>query len=136
MSLPHRRHHPKWHRRRIPIFWWLGHSGYTKFITRELTSVFVAYTALLVMVQIHIVGRGEAAYAQFVAWLQSPVVIGAHVGVLLGLLFHSLTWLGLAPQALVIRIRGRRVPNAVVLLAHYGAWAAASAATVWGLVGR
>ena len=36
-------YHPKWYRKRVPIFWWLENLAYVKFITRELTSLAVGY---------------------------------------------------------------------------------------------
>jgi fumarate reductase subunit C len=131
----YRLYHPKWHRRRIPIFWWLGKRSYIRFIARELTSVFVAYCAVLLLLQTWMLGRGEAAYARFSEWLASPPLVGFHLLTLLAVVFHTVTWLGLAPTALVISVRGRRVPSRAVLLAHYAAWAVASGVVAWALLG-
>ncbi|MFQ5889689.1 MAG: fumarate reductase subunit C [Gemmatimonadota bacterium] len=131
----YRLYHPKWHRRRIPIFWWLGKASYTRFIARELTSLFVAYAAVVLAVQLLALARGEAAYSRFAAWLGSGPVLVAHGIVLLVVLFHTITWLSLAPKALVIRLRGRRLPDRVVVAGHYTGWAAASALVAWFLLG-
>lgn len=128
-------YHPKWHRRRIPIFWWLGRGSYIRFITRELTSVFVAYAAVLLLAQLWALHRGQAAYEQFLGWLASPPVLVAHGVVLLALLFHTVTWLWLAPKALVVKVRGRRVPDALVVVVHYGAWVIASGFIAWLVLG-
>ena len=135
MNPEYTRHHPKWYRRRIPIFWWLRKPSYVKFITRELTSPFVAYAALFLLVQVWALARGEAAYDRFLAWLTLAPVLAWHGVVLLMLLFHSVTWLNLAPKAIVLHARGRRIPDAVVVAGHYAAWLAASAFLVWLLVG-
>lgn len=127
-------HHPKWHRRRMPIFWWLGHFGYTRFIVRELTSVAVAYAVLLLLVQVWMAGRGADAYARFQEWLASTPVLVLHGAILVAVVFHSITWLALAPSALVVHIGGRRIPDAVVIAAHYGAWLAASVLVAWVLL--
>ncbi len=123
-------YHPKWYRSRIPIFWWLRKPAYARFIVRELTSVPVAYAALLVLVEAGVVTRGPAAYAAFVTWLQQPMVVGLHVAVLVGAALHTITWLNLAPKALVVRAAGHRLPSAIVLAAHWAGWVA-----VTGLVG-
>ena len=136
MNPAYRLYHPKWYRRRMPIFWWLGQFSYTKFITRELTSVLVAYCATLLLVQIWFLGRGEEAYQSFLNWLQHPAVVWFHAAVFFIVLLHSVTWLNLAPKALVLRLGGRRVPDQVVLAAHYLAWLAASALVAWLLIGR
>ena len=130
-------YHPKWHRKRVPIFWWLERLSYTKFITRELTSLAVGYAAVLLVVQVWVMSRGPEAYERFLAVLASPAVVAFHAVVFLFILFHSVTWLNLAPQALVVRLGGRRVPARVVLAGHYVAWLVATAVVagylLWGV---
>ena len=139
MSAPqheYKLYHPKWYRRRMPIFWWLGRPAYAKFIVRELTSVFVAYAALLLVWQVMALGQGQDAHDQFVAWLQKTPVVIWHWIVLAAVVFHTTTWLNLAPQALVLQLGEKRVPDAVVRGAHYGAWLVASLALLWIFLGR
>ncbi len=129
-------YHPKWYRERYPIFWWLQKFAYGKFITRELTSLAVGYAAVLLMVEIWVVSKGQEAYTRFQELLVSPPVLIFHGVVLLFLLFHSVTWLNLAPKALVLHLGRKRIPDAVVLFGHYAAWLVATALVVWYLVGR
>lgn len=130
----HTAYHPRWHRERIPIFWWVRNRRYTTFIIRELTSVMVVYSAVLLLVTLVAVGRGPESYAAFLDWLVRPWVLALHVVMLAGLIFHSVTWLNLAPRALVLRVAGRRVPDRVILLGHYGAWLGISVLIVLGVV--
>ncbi len=136
MNPEYKLYRPRWYRQRLPIFWWLRRPAYTKFISRELTSVFVAYTALLLLLQVLMLLRGAEAYAAFTDWLARPWVVGLHLFVLLVLLFHSVTWLNLAPKALVLKLGRRRVPDGAVLLGHYAAWLGASALVAWLVLGR
>ncbi len=117
----------------MPIFWWLKKWSYMKFILRELTSLAVVYAAVLLLLQVVAVARGEEAYANFLAFLARPGVVAANILMTLGLLFHTVTWLNLAPRALVLRLAGRRVPDRVILLAHYLGWLAVSALIFGGL---
>ncbi|MCH7667206.1 MAG: fumarate reductase subunit C [Acidobacteria bacterium] len=133
MNPEYRLYHPKWHRRKVPIFWWLRKWSYMKFILRELTSLAVVYAAVLLLLQVVAVSRGEEAYANFLAFLERPRVLAANILIILGLLFHAVTWFNLAPQALVLRLLGRRIPDRVVLLAHYLGWLAVSALIFGGL---
>ncbi len=135
MKAAYRPYHPEPHRERMPIFWWLRKLPYAKFITRELTSLAVAYAAVLLIVEVGAVARGPEAYARFQQFLAAPATVALHGAVLLFLLFHTLTWLGLAPQAMVVRLAGRRVPDRAILAAHYLAWLAASGLVVWVLRG-
>lgn len=134
MSPTYTRFHPRWHRPRTPIFWWVRQRAYTRFIARELTSLFVAYAALLLVAWVWAVGRGPEGWAAFSAWLARPGVLVFHGAVLAVLVFHSVTWLNLAPQALALRVGRWRVPGGAVLAAHYLAWAAVSLAVVAAVV--
>jgi fumarate reductase subunit C len=49
--------------------------------------------------------------------------------------FHAVTWFNLAPQAMVVRLGGKRVPGAWIAAANYAAWALASALAAWILLG-
>ncbi len=118
----HTRYHPRWHRERIPIFWWLRNRRYTTFIARELTALLVLYSALLLLALFVAAERGPESWAAIQEWLARPWVVSLHVAVLAGLLFHTVTWLNLAPVALVLRVGQRRVPPRVVLVGHYAAW--------------
>ncbi|PYQ18385.1 MAG: hypothetical protein DMF81_25070, partial [Acidobacteria bacterium] len=42
-------YHPRWYRRRVSVWWWLQSRSYTGFVLRELTSVFVAFFALILL---------------------------------------------------------------------------------------
>lgn len=128
-------HHPKWYRRRMPIFWWVRKFRYFRFIARELTSLAVGYSAVLLLVHMWALARGAETWAALWAWHQTPVVVAFHVLVLLALLFHAITWFGLAPQALALKVGGRRVPDGLVLAGHYAVWLAASTLVAWALLG-
>ncbi len=124
-------YHPKWHRERYPIFWWLERLAYGKFITRELTSLAVGYAAVLLMLQVWVLSKGQATFERFLVFLESTPVLIFHGVVLLFLLFHSVTWFNLAPKALVLRLGRRRIPDAIVLAGHYAAWLVATALVIW-----
>ena len=128
-------YHPKWYRTRYPIFWWLEKLPYAKFITRELTSLAVGYTAILLMAEIWVLSKGPEAHERFDGLLQSPPMLIVHGIVLLSLLYHSVTWLNLAPRALVLHVGRKRVPDAAVLAGHYLAWLVATILVVWFFVG-
>ena len=124
-------YHPKWYRKAYPIFWWLEKLAYVKFITRELTCLAVGYTAVLLILQVWVLSKGQATYERFQDFLESTPVLIFHGVVLVFLLFHSVTWFNLAPKALVLRLGRRRIPDAVVLAGHYVAWLVATALVIW-----
>ena len=121
-------YHPRWYRRRVSVWWWLQSRSYTGFVLRELTSVFVALFALVLLWQIRALAHGPEAYARFLGRLRSPLFVAFHAVALLFVLFHSFTWFNLAPKAMVVRLKGKRVPDLVVAGANYAAWVVLSAA--------
>lgn len=127
-------YHPKWYRSRYPILWWLKKMAYGKFMVRELTSLAVGYLAVLLMLQVRALSLGEEAYVSFQALLMSPAFQITNGIMLLLLMFHSVTWLNLAPKALVLYLGKHRVPDIVVLVGHYSAWFAATTLVIWFLV--
>lgn len=136
VNLHYKLYHPKWYRTRMPIFWWLERLSSIKFITRELTSVAVGYSAIVLVLQIWMLSRGEEAYGRFARFLQSPTVLILHTLIFIAVLFHAVTWLNLAPKAIVLRLSHRQVPDRVVLAAHYLGWLAASALVFWFFLAR
>jgi fumarate reductase subunit C len=115
-------HHPRWYRRRISVWWWLKSWPYRLFVARELTSVFVAFFALVTLWQLRAIAQGPEAYARAMDRLASPLFLLLNVVGLAAVLFHSITWFNLTPKAMVVRLGGRRVPDAAVIAANYGAW--------------
>jgi len=116
------RYHPKWYRPRMSVWWWLKTRPYARFILRELTSVFVAFYAVLLLWQVSALSEGPEAYARTAARLQTPLFIALNVVALLFILFHAITWFNLAPTAKVVRVRGQRVPDWVIVCSTYAAW--------------
>ncbi len=126
-------YHPKWYRRPVSVWWWLQSWRYAKFVLRELTSLSVAYFAVLALWKVRAITRGPEAYAAFLARLQSPLWVALNALALIFLLYHTITWLNLAPKAMVVRLGGKRVPDRVIQAVNYLLWAAVSAAALWVL---
>jgi fumarate reductase subunit C len=121
-------YHPRWYRRHVSVWWWLESRSYTGFVLRELTSVFVALFAIVLLWQIRALGQGPDAYDRVLARLRSPLFVIFDALALACVLFHSITWFNLAPKAMVVRLKGKRVPDLVVAGANYAAWIVLSAA--------
>jgi fumarate reductase subunit C len=130
----YRPYHPKWYRQRVSVWWWLEKPVYALFVLRELTSVAVAFFALMLLALIRAVAAGPEAYARFQAKLQSPLFLVLDGIALALVLFHTVTWFNVAPKALVVRIGGRRVPDALVAGTHYAAWLGLSGVVAYVLL--
>lgn len=123
MSEPHYTlYHPRWYRRRVSVWWWLQNRSYTGFVLRELTSVFVAFFAVVSLWQLRALAQGPDVYVQFLARLRTPRFLALDTVAFLFVLFHAITWFNLTPKAMVVRLRGKRVPDWVIVGQNYVAW--------------
>lgn len=129
-------YHPRWYRRRVSVWWWLQNRAYTGFVLRELTSVFVAFFAVVFLWELRALVQGPEAYAQFLARLRMPLLVFLHGVAFLFVLFHAITWFNLAPKAMVVRLGGTRVPDWVVVGLNYAAWVLLSGAVAILLLWR
>jgi fumarate reductase subunit C len=127
-------YHPRWYRSRVSTWWWLARWPYLKFILREISSVFVAWFVVVLLLQIRALSRGSVAYAAFERWLQNPPIVLLNLITLFFVVFHAVTWFNVAPRAMAVRFRGKRVPDLWIVGANYAAWAAVSLVLAWFLV--
>ncbi len=128
-------YHPRWYRPRVSTYWWLQRRSYFAFILRELSSIFVAWGVVYLLVLIRAVSRGASQYQEFLTWSGKPVVLVINVATLGFIVYHAITWFNLSPQAMVVRIRGKRLPGLLIIASNYLAWVVASALVVWLVLG-
>jgi fumarate reductase subunit C len=119
----------------VPVLWWTRKLSYFVFVMRELSSLFIAWLVLYLLLFVRAVGRGDAAYAEFLDWATSPWLVVLNTVAFAFLVLHTITWFSLTPQAMVIDLGGRRVPPAVIIGAQYAALAVVSVLVYW-LVAR
>lgn len=128
-------HRPPRYNKRVPIFWWLQKPSYTKFILRELSSIAVAFYAVVLVLLVAAVDAGPDDYDALLELFKSPISIALHVVALAFVLLHSITWFNLAPKAMVIRLGRWRVPPMLIAGMNYAGWIAVSAVVAWIFLG-
>jgi fumarate reductase subunit C len=119
------------YRQPVSRYWWAQRRSYLLFMLREISCVFVAWFVVYLLALVNAIGAGRDSYARFLDWSANPFVIALNTVALIFLLVHAVTWFGLAPRAMVLHLRGRRVPPGAVLAGHYAAWFVVSAVVVW-----
>jgi fumarate reductase subunit C len=123
------------YRPRVPLLWWLRQRSYLVFVVRELSSVAVGWSVVFLLLAARSIMRGPDAYRQFLEWGARPWMVLINLIALAFVVFHAVTWFNLAPRAIVVNLRGRRLPAGVVAGVHFGAWVVASAIVAWLVVG-
>ena len=119
------------YRRRVPVLWWLRKRTYFVFVMRELSSIFIAWLILYLLLFVRAVADGPEAYDTFLDRASSPWLVVVNVVAFAFVLLHTATWFLLTPQAMDLRVRGRRLPAAAIVGAQYAGLAVVSAFIAW-----
>ena len=127
-------YHPRWYRTPVSTWWWLRKRSYVAFILRELSSVFVGWSVVFVLLLVRAAGKGPGSYADFLDWADTPWVVVLNVVTLAFIVYHSVTWFQLTPKAMVVRLRGRLVPGTAIAGSAFAGWVVVTLFVAWLLL--
>ncbi|MEV0031929.1 fumarate reductase subunit C [Nocardia sp. NPDC050793] len=113
---------PRLYRKPVSTFWWVQRRSYLIFVLRELSSVFVAWFVVYLLILVDAVSSGSEDYQRFLSWSASGWVVALNTIALLFVLLHTVTWFDLAPKAMAVRVGNRRVAPVVIVGLHYLLW--------------
>ncbi|WP_022940907.1 fumarate reductase [Psychromonas hadalis] len=105
--------------RELPSDWWMKQLFYTKYMIREGSSVFITLYSLILAWGVLRLSQGEVAFNGWMASLQNPLMIILHLIALALALYHTITWFSLAPKAVDLWIKGKRLDDKVIISGHY-----------------
>lgn len=106
--------------------WYLKHPRYMRYMSREVTCIFIGAFALLLLRAVERLSQGQAAYESFLAGLKGPL---SALGLLIILAFavHNATsWFNVTPKAMPVQIGEDFLDGKYIVGAHYAVWAIAS----------
>ena len=125
----------RWYKPRVSRLWWLRRRSYTVFVIRELSSVFVAWFVVFLLLLVRAVSQGDREYQRFLDLSANQWMLALNVITLFFVVFHTVTWFNAAGRAIVIRLRGRLIPANLIVALHYAAWVLATGVTAWIVLG-
>jgi fumarate reductase subunit C len=102
--------------------WWLQKPAYTKFMIRDITSVFIAGYCVFLMVLMLRAGQSPDAFYSLFDALKSPLSVILHLIALVFAVYHSVTFFNLTPRVLVVFRGEEKVPESLIAGVHYLAW--------------
>jgi fumarate reductase subunit C len=123
------------YRRPVSTWWWLRKRSYFVFVMRELSSIFIAWLVVYLLLLVAAIGRGGAAYSDFLDFAANPAVVVLNIIAFAFVVLHTITWFSLTPKAMDVRLGGRPVPAAAVIASQYVGLLVVSAFVIW-LVSR
>ena len=119
------------YRRPVSTWWWLRKRSYFLFVMRELSSIFIAWLVVYLLLLVAAVGRGQTAYEDFLDFAANPAVVVLNVVGFAFVVLHAITWFSLTPKAMDARLGNRPVPPAAVIASQYVGLVVVSAFVVW-----
>ena len=125
----------RYYRQRVPLLWWARRRSYLLFMLRELSSVFVALFIVELLFLVRAVASGPSRYEGFLQTMANPAMIVLNVVALAFVLLHAVTFANLTPRAMVVRVRGRKVPPRAILAGVYFGWLVVTVFLAWLVVG-
>ena len=90
--------------------WWKRDPYFIRYMAREVTAIFVAAYAVVLLVGLVRLSQGEAAYNAWLQALQTPLSLVFHLVVLAVFCYHTWSWFSIMPKTMPIMfVGGKRV---------------------------
>jgi len=102
--------------------WYFKHPRYLRYMSREVTCVFIGAFALLLLCAVERLSEGQAAYESFLAALQGPWSVAGLLVVLVFAIHNATSWFNVTPKALPVQIGEEFLPGKFIVIAHYAVW--------------
>ncbi|MFA4969230.1 MAG: hypothetical protein WC540_06335 [Sulfuritalea sp.] len=109
-----------------PTTWYFRQPRYLRYMSREITSIFVGAYCVLLVVALQRLAAGPAAWEAFLLGLRSADSIVFHLLALAAASYHAATWFNATQKAMPVQIGEDFVPGNLISGAHYVAWAVLS----------
>lgn len=106
--------------------WYFKHPRYLRYMSREVTCVFIGAFALLMLCTVERLSEGRVAYESFIAAITGPWSAFGLLVVLAFALHNTTSWFNVTPKAMPVQIGEDFLPGKYIVGAHYAAWLIAS----------
>lgn len=106
--------------------WYLKHPRYMRYMSREVTCIFIGAFALLLLRAVERLSQGQAAYESFLAGLKGPMSAFGLLIILAFAVHNATSWFNVTPKAMPVQIGEDFLDGKYIVGAHYAVWAIAS----------
>ncbi|MCH7823141.1 MAG: fumarate reductase subunit C [Proteobacteria bacterium] len=106
--------------------WWLSQPRYVRYMAREVSAIFIGAYIIMLIVGLLRLSQGPAAYGSFLSAILSSAGVAFSFITFVFAVYHSVTWFGVTPKALPLRMGGKAVPPAIIIGTHWFVWAIAT----------
>ena len=115
--------------------WYMRNGRYKRYMLREVTCLLVGFYSFLTIWALAALAAGPDQWNGFLGSQQNPLMITVHaVALIYFLIYMTFDWFKLAPKAMPVQLGEQKLPDSVIVIGHYAAWAVVSLFVFW-LVG-
>jgi len=111
--------------------WYFKQPRYLRYMSREVTCIFIGAFALLLLCALGRLSEGQASYESFLAALQGPWSIFGLLVVLIFAVHNATSWFNVTPKAMPVQIGEDFLPGKYIVAAHYAVWIVVSLAILF-----
>jgi len=111
--------------------WYLRHPRYLRYMSREVTCIFIGAFALFLLCVTDRLAAGQAAYESLLVAINGPWGVAGLLVVLVFSVHNALSWFNVTPKAMPVQIGEEFLPGKYIVTAHYAAWILASLAVLY-----
>ena len=113
--------------------WYMRNGRYRKYMLREVTCLLVGFYSFFTICALAILAGGsEEAWNSFLASQKTGFWISFHaVALIYYLVYMTFDWFKLAPKAMPVQLGEQKLPDLVIVVAHYVAWVVVTLIVFW-----
>jgi fumarate reductase subunit C len=113
--------------------WYMRNGRYKIYMLREMTSFLVAFYCFMTLVALAaLAANSPDRWNTFLASQQNMGMIIFHALALVYFLFYqTFPWFKLAPKAMPVQLGETKLPDIIIIIAHYVAWLVVSVFILW-----
>ena len=112
--------------------WYMRNGRYKRYMLREVTCLLVGFYSFLMIWALAALAAGPDQWNGFLESQQSPLMVTVHaVALIYFLIYMTFDWFKLAPKAMPVQLGEKKLPDRVIVIGHYAAWAVVSLFVFW-----
>jgi len=110
--------------------WYMRNGRYKRYMLREVTCLLVGFYCFLTIWAFAALAAGPDPWNGFLQSQQNLLMVVVHaIALIYFLVYMTFDWFKLAPKAMPLQLGEKKLPDQVIVIGHYAAWAVISGAS-------
>ena len=106
--------------------WFLKQPRYMRYMSREVTCIFIGALALVMVCAVERLSNGQGAFDAFLAALKGPMSFLGFALILAFAVHNATNWFNVTPKAMPVQIGEEFLEGKYIVGAHYAVWVLAT----------